>query len=436
MKRVIWYLIISAIMVSLLIAGCSQPAATTTPPASTKPVATSTVPSTQSTTAPQPGTTQPSPSATTPAAAGGVIKIGHMRPLTGGMAATSDLMTKAFDWAFQQVNYQVAGKQIQIIMGDSKGDTATALDVARKMVENDKVAMIVGPTQSGETTAVSAYMEQAGVPMMITNPTNASIMAQHRKWTISAGGTQPGTVSPMAFYLADKTNIKKVDIMAADDAGGHGNLNAFMAAFKKKGGQIVQEQYTPPTQDFAPYLTVLKPADALVTWYTSDQAIKFLSQYHELGIDKKLPLVGAFHGSFLAPVTLNVLPPADADATIGDLVPTPYSPLLDTPFNKKFVADYQAKFNGTLPDDTETGPYQGAMIIIAALKATNGDITSEKLRQALLAVNFDGPEGPVKFDADTSASIKTIYICKVVKQGGIYTWQPVTSYKDVPPGGL
>ncbi len=303
MKKVIWYLVISAIMVTLLIAGCSQPPATTTPPASSKPVTTSTAPSAPTTSAPQPSTTQPSLSATTPAAAGGVIKIGHIRPLTGGMAATSDLMVKAFDWAFQQVNYQVAGKQIQIIIGDSKGDTATALDVARKLVENDKVAMIVGPTQSGEAMAVSQYMEQVGTPMLLTNPGQpAGIIAQHRKWTIGSGGTQPQIGSPIAFYAFDKANIKKVDIFTADFAGGHGFMDAFMAAYKKKGGQIVQETYTPyPTQDFAPYLAVLKPADAVVAWLDGDQAIKFLSQYHELGIDKKFPLVGAFHGSFLAP---------------------------------------------------------------------------------------------------------------------------------------
>ncbi len=130
------------------------------------------------------------------------------------------------------------------------------------------------------------------------------------------------------------------------------------------------------------------------------------------------------------------MPPADADATIGDLVPTPYSPLLDTPFNKKFVADYQAKFNGALPDDVETGPYQGAMEIIAALKATNGDTSPEKFRQAMLALSLDGPEGPIKFDPQTGSAIKTIYICKVAKQGNVYIWQPIDSYKDVMPTGL
>ncbi len=329
----------------------AQPSSTPSKPPATQ------APNTQAPATQAPSTTgaQPSSLATSPAA-GEVIKIGHIRPLTGVMAQSSDRMIKAFDWAFQQVNYQVAGKQIQIITGDSKADTSTALDVARKLVENDKVSLIVGPTQSGEAMAVSAYMEQVGIPMLLTNPGQpAGIIAQHRKWTIGGGGTQPEIASPMAVYAFEKAGYKKMDILTGDFAGGHGFMDAFMATYKKKGGQIVQETYTPyPTQDFAPYLTVLKPADAVGAWIDGTNAIKLLTQYHEMGIDKRLPLVGVFHGSFLAPTILDVLPPADADATIGDITPSPYSPLLDTPFNKKWAADYQAKF-GVLPEDTGLG---------------------------------------------------------------------------------
>ncbi len=145
--------------------------------------------------------------------------------------------------------------------------------------------------------------------------------------------------------------------------------------------------------------------------------------------------MGAFHGSFMANFTLAALPPADADAVVGDLVPTPYSPFLDTPFNKKWVADEQAKF-GVLPDDTQSGPYEGAMLIMEALKATNGDTTPEKLRQALLAAKFEGPEGTIQFNQSPISAIKNVYICKVVKSGKDFTWQPVFSYDNVPPGGL
>ncbi len=122
----------------------------------------------------------------------------------------------------------------------------------------------------------------------------------------------------MGAYAYDKLGYKKVDILTQDNSSGRAFLNPFMNTFKSKGGQIVQEIYTTfPAPDFAPYLTTLKDADALVAWTAGADAIKFLIQYHEMGFDKKLQLVGAYHGSFLVPFVLNAMPPADAEATLA-----------------------------------------------------------------------------------------------------------------------
>ena len=364
-----------------------------------------------------------------------VIKIGHMRPLTGPMAQMSQEMIRSFDWAFERINYQVAGKKVEIIIGDSEANAEKAIDVARKMVEKDRVALIVGPIQGGEVMPVAGYMNQRGVPHLVTTQEPPPIVLQKMKWTISPGGTEPQGPSPMGAYAYDKAGYRKVVALSGDFTPGHGFLGAFLGTFKKKGGQVLQEVYTPyPTQDFGPYLTSLKDADAVVAWLDGDQAIKLLIQYHEFGIDKRMPIVGATWGAFLAPYILGALPPAAADATIGYLTPTAYSPLLDTPFNKKWVADFKAKFHFT-PEDTSAGAYQGAMCIIEALKATNGNTSPEELRNALLSVDFDSPFGRVTFDRKTGVRHMDMHISKIVKQGNEYLWQPFYTYKDVPPLG-
>jgi branched-chain amino acid transport system substrate-binding protein len=364
-----------------------------------------------------------------------VIKIGHIRPLTGNLAATSDLMVKSFDLAFQQINYQVAGKQIQIVVGDSQGNPQASTDVAKKMVENDKVAMIVGPTTVAENAAIANYLNQVGIPHITTSQIPYNIIIAD-KWVVGVGGTSEQLCSSMGVYAYDHLKYRKLDILTQDTGSGKAYLGAFINAFKNKGGQIVQEQYTAfPAPDFAPYLTTLKDADALAVWTNGADAIKFLTQYHEMGIAKKLPLLGAYHGAFLSPFTLKALPPAAAEATIGKLVPTPYSPFLDNAVNKKFVPLIQSKMN-LVPDDTESALYQTGMAIIEALKATGGDTTPAKLRQALLSLDFEGPQGRMKFDPQTAVAIKTTYICKVMKQGNDYLWQSVFTYNDVPAKGF
>lgn len=367
----------------------------------------------------------------------GTIKIGHIRPLTGPMAATSEEMIKAFDWAFEQVGYVVAGKKIEIIVGDSKADAQVAVDVASKMVEKDHVALVVGPIQGGEVMPVADYMNKAGVPHLVTTQVPPPIVINDMKWTICAGGTEPMSASAMATYAYNTLNYRKVIVLTGDFTPGHGFLGAFEATFKKLGGEIVQEIFTPvPTQDFSPYLTSLKQADAVASWIDGDQAIKLLTQYHEFGIDKKMPIIAASWGAFLAPYILAALPPEAADATVGlDYVPTSYSPLTDFPFNKQWVADFRTKF-GFTPEDTSAGAYLGAQIVIEALKLTNGDTDPVKLRDALLAVQFDSPFGPVTFDPQTRVRHMDMNICQIVKQGTEYMWKPIYTFKDIPALGF
>ena len=425
---------------AVVIAGCgsSGQTATTAAPTTTGP-ATSAAP----TTAAAPATTAgPVTTAgeTTTAAAGattGTIKIGHIRPLTGAMAATSEEMIKAFDWAFEQVNYTVAGKKIEIVVGDSKGDAQTAIDVATKMVEKDKVAVVVGPIQGGEVMPVAQYMNKVGVPHLTTTQVPVPLTTPDFKWTINAGGTEPMSASAMATYAYDTLNMRKVIVLTGDYAPGHGFLGDFETTFKKKGGQIVQEIFTPvPTQDFSPYLTSLKQADAVAAWIDGDQAVKLLTQYHEFGIDKKMPIIAASWGAFIAPYILAALPPADADATIGThYIPTSYSPLTDFAFNQKWVSDFRAKF-GFTPEDTSAGAYLGAQCVIEALKLTGGDTAPAKLRDALLAVKFASPFGPVTFDAATHTRHMVMNICQITKQGTEQMWKPIFTYKDIPAVGF
>jgi branched-chain amino acid transport system substrate-binding protein len=333
----------------------------------------------------------------------GTIKIGHIRPISGVMAMTSQRMLDAFDFAFEQVNYQVAGYDIEIIVGDSKADPATAVEVARKMVESDGVAMIVGPTQGGEQMAVAGYANDVGIPILFTNPAPMPTTTPGFPFCVLGGGSEPQISSAMGVWCYDEAGYMDVDILTSDFAPGHGFLGAFKAAFESKGGTVVQEIYAPyPTADFSPYLTTLEDADAVISWTDGEQAIKLLSQYFELSVDERMPIAAAFHGSFFAPFILRALPPDASEALVGGVTPTPYTPL----------------------------------IIIRALTATDGDTTPEALRDALVAVTFDGPAGEIKFDPATRALIADIYICEIAKQDGAFVWNPVFTYEDVPAVGL
>jgi branched-chain amino acid transport system substrate-binding protein len=366
---------------------------------------------------------------------GGVIKIGHIRPITGHMAISGTRMIKGFQEAIDDAGSMVAGKKIEVIVEDDAAKPEMAVDKARKLIEQDKVAIIIGPTVGGSQMAVSAYMNKVGIPLMHTNPSPAGVIFEKHQWTIQAAGAEPQEPSVMAKYAFEQAGVKKITCITADWAPGHGFMDAFMGTFKKLGGQVIQEQYPPvASPDFAPYLAAMKDADACVCWFDGTDAVKFLSQYQEFGLWKRMPIIPTFHGSFFAPFLISQLPPAASAPIFGRFGPTPYLAGIDNAANKKFLELVKTKLN-TVPDENESGPYSGALMLLAALKATNGDTTPAKLKQAIIDLQIEVPDGPVKFDKEKSSAIRNIYIGKFETVGGQIVQTPLFTYKEVPAMG-
>ena len=371
----------------------------------------------------------------TPSGSTEVVKVGLLYPTTGPMAMTGARMVEANTLAFERVNYKAAGKTIEVIVGDSGSQPAMAIDTARRMVENDKVAIILGPIMGNVKLAVAEYMSKVGVPHLNTSPSPWPILVAGMDWSFAGGGAEQQFSSSAGNYAYD-AGFRKVTAMTEDLFHAHGFIESYTNAFESRGGEVIQQQFTPyPSTDFSPYLTALKDADALTAWYEGSDAILFFNQVHDFGVRKRMPVTAAFFGSFYANFILHELPAEAAAACIGELTATPYSPLLEHKENQEFVKFFKDKY-GYLPDDTDTTPYDGGQIFIKALEATKGDTDPEKLRDAILSVDFMGVQGRVIFSKASQCRIRNVYVCEVVEQDGKFLWVPVHTYEDVRPFGF
>ena len=361
------------------------------------------------------------------------IKIGVMYPLTGVLAMTGQLLVTGAMFGFEEAGYEVAGRKIEVIVEDSGTVPDMAVDKARKLVEFDKVCMVLGPLVGATKMGVGAYMSKVGVPHLGTQPCPLGMTKY--EWSFLVGGSEPQMSYTMGLYAYDKMGLRTVTVMTEDVVQGHGFLDAFMDAFKKRGGQVIQEQYTPfPCTDFAPYLAALRDADAVAAWFEGADAIRFLNQFHEFGIRKRMPLVGSFFGGFFALSILRHLTPEAIDAVIGEHCPWPYTDRIETDINKRFVEAFNKK-HGYNPDEGQAQAYSAALVALEALKVTGGDTTPDKLRQAILKLDFEAPEGPIRFDPETRCLVKNVYIGKIDKIGDKYMVVPVYTYKAIPPRG-
>jgi len=366
------------------------------------------------------------------------IKIGHIVDLTGSEAATGAEAERALQFAIDALGGEFAGRPVEVIVGDAAGDTATAVDQARKMVESDGVVAIFGPTQAGQKTAVAEYAAGAGVPLIFYNGTPSALF-EGNKWLVGAGGDNRQMPSVIADYSYNELGYRTVTTISMDNVGFRTFIESYIAFFEKLGGTAVQQQYAPlPTSDWSSYLVNLSDADAIMAWATGSNAISLFSAWYEMGTYETMPITAIMHGGFTDYFVLNAVSginPEIAEAILGTIAPICYVYDIDTPENEAFVEAWVAEYDSVPQTNLPGLCYQAALLLKTAVEDIDGDTTPENLIDAIFSADINGPTGHLYFE-DSQAATMTVYIAEVVRlEDGSYNYCVVKTYKDVPPTG-
>lgn len=351
--------------------------------------------------------TTESESQTSTASATETIKIGALLPSTGVYASLGENLGKGMELYFDSVDWKVGGKKIELLKEDTEADPQVGLRKARKFIDEDKVDILTGTISTAVAYAIRDEVDSKKVPFLVSHAGGNDLTRSMRSdyiWRSSFTSWQIG--NSMGQWAYDNVG-KKVVIAAADYAFGQEVSAAFKEAFTKAGGEIVEEIYPPlGNNDYASYLTKLNnsDADAVYAFFAGSDAVRFVKQYEEFGLKGKLPLIGS--GWLVAEDTR----PAQGNAPEGIKASIFWDYNLDTPENKKFVADYEAKY-GQRPSLESLEGYDAARVIVEALTSINGDASDpKKIVDAIAKVEFVSPRGPFKFDPETHHVIQNMYI--------------------------
>jgi len=366
----------------------------------------------------------------------GPIKLGFLAPLSGGFAAQGKDMLAALQQYLEEVNYQVAGRKIELLVEDDEANPAVGLTKTRKLVEKDGVHLMTGGMMASTAYALAPYIDSKEIPM--TYPImSADDITQRKipKWIVRTGWASSQPHQPFGEYAYNILKYRKVSIVAYDFAFGWECAGGFHKTFEDAGGKILQKIWVPLTaQDMSPYISqISKDADAVFAVFSGRLTLQFVKQYQEFGLKDKIPLIGG--GTLTDEHAL----PSMGDEAIGIITPLHYSEVLDNPANKKFVEGFRKKAQKAASYYSE-GTYTGARWIVEAIKSINGDVENkEKLLAALKQVELkDVPRGPMKLD-DYGNPNQNIYIRKVEKVGGalqntvIYTYPNVSQFWKTKP---
>jgi branched-chain amino acid transport system substrate-binding protein len=366
----------------------------------------------------------------------GPIRIGLLAPLTGVVAAGGKEMVEGFNLYWDQHGKKIAGREIEIIVEDDASNPDTALQKARRLVEQRNVNMLIGDLLANTGLAVAEYVKGNGVPYFI--PIIAADDLTQRKRIPNviriAGYSASQMPRPLADYAYHKKGYRKVVTISQDYTFGYEQCGGFCQTFSELGGSVVQQFWQPlNTADFSPYLAQiqnLKP-DVVYAMETGADANRFIQQYANFGLKGKIPMLGCMNLTDQSVIrTLG----AECDGIVSS---AQFCEGSTAPATEKFVAEYEKAFN-KLPSLYGFSMYSGAMWMAAGMTAVNGNVEDRpKFLEAIRKVVLnDSPLGrPVRLDAYGNP-IYDVYIREVKRRpDGKYWNVPLETVPNVSQFG-
>ena len=357
-------------------------------------------------------------------AQGKPIRIGLLTVKTGPLAQGGIQMEQGTNLFLKNANGMMAGRKVELIVGDTGGNPAGAKTKAQELIERDNVDLIFGPLAAFELLAISDYVAGKKVPILSLAAAEDMTQRKPNPYFVRASATAAQAMQPLGDYAAKELKYQTAITIVEDFAFGYEQMGGFQRVFEDGGGRVLKKLWPPiGTPDYTPYLVQLAGVDVIVQGFAGSNPLKFLKQYKDAGL--KLPLIGG------ETACDDALLKSFGDEAIGMITASPYTADLDTPSNRKFVAGMLRDYEN-LPGLYAAGLYINGMVAAAALEATGGK-TDDKdaLIKALRAVSLtDTPRGPFHFDHFGNV-VGTIYIRRCERKNGKLVNTTIKTYPNV-----
>jgi branched-chain amino acid transport system substrate-binding protein len=330
----------------------------------------------------------PSPAVAQPAP----VKIGLLTVKTGVLAQGGIQMEQGVQTFLKETNNTMAGRPVELVVGDTGGAPAGAKTKIQELVERDKVDVILGPLATFELYAINDYIQQNKVPTLSLAAADNLTQRQPSPYLLRASATSSQAMQPMGHYTATEMKLKRAVCIGEDLSFDYEEIGGFQAAFEKDGGCVVSKLWPPlVTPDYTPYLAQIGDCDVVCQGFAGSNPLRFMKAYAANGL--KYPVVSGETGGD------DALLKSFGEEAIGLMSCCPYSLDLESDANNRFIDGMLKNFN-VVPGFYAAGLYVNCQVVEAALKTANGDTSDkEKFMAVLRGVSLaDTPRGPIKFD--------------------------------------
>jgi branched-chain amino acid transport system substrate-binding protein len=319
------------------------------------------------------------------------IKIGFISTFSGPAAAIGNDMRNSFELGLDHVGRKLGGLPVEVMYEDDQIKPDVGVQKTKKLIESDRVDFVVGYIWSNVLVASLKPLVDSKTMTVVTNA-GASELAgpMCSPYVFSTSWQNDQTPAAIGTYMNEK-GVKTAFLMGPNYIAGKDMLHGVQSTFK---GTIVGQELTrwPDQLDFSAELSKARAAkpDAIFAFYPGGAGIQFVTQYAQSGLKGQIPLYTAF--------TIDDLSlPRLKDLAVG--VPGAQNWVNDLPnsTNKKFVADYHAKYHAS-PSFYGADTYDAVALIDSAVTAVHGDLgNKDGMRKAMEKADIQSVRGHFTF---------------------------------------
>lgn len=335
------------------------------------------------------------------------LKVGLMLPATGAFAPLGTAITNGFRMAIEERGGKLAGREIEYFSVDDESNPAKAPENTNRLVQRDKVDVLIGTVHSGVALGMAKIARETGTLLLIPNAGADDVtgpMCAPNIFRTSFSNWQPA--HGMGLELG-KRGIKKAAWITWDYAAGTESAEGFKQGLEKHGGQLVQTLTLKfPETNFQPLLAQVPGlgVDIVGAFFSGGGAVQFVKEYAAAGI--KVPLCGS---GFLTEGVLG----GQGAAADGIETALHYGDGIDNPKNKAFREAFKAKAQRDADVFAVQG-YDAAQLLAVGLEAVKGNLEDEaNLYKAMETAKIESPRGPIAMSASHNV-VQDIYLRKVV----------------------
>ena len=332
------------------------------------------------------------------------VKVGYMTTLSGSGGIIGKQMQNAVNLAMEHTGGTLGGMDAEVIFADDQRKPDVAKQLANRLVKSDRVDVIAGVIWSNLLMAIHKPVTRSGTLLIGSNAGPSPLAGKdcHKNF-VSMSWQNDQTPEGMGKYMQD-AGVKSVYLVAPNYQAGKDMMSGFKRHYK---GEVVAEVYTKLGQsDFQAELSTLRASkpEATFVFQPGGMGINFVKQWHQAGMEQVSKLYTVF-------TVDNLSLPALKETALGVVSTQTWSPDLDNEINRRFVADYKAKFDG-YPSFYAAQAYDTMMAIDHAI-AKAGSSDTEAMRAVLAEGGIPTTRGPLAMNSN-QFPIQNVYLREAV----------------------